>query len=155
MGVEIERKWLIDGAVPADVLALEPEMIEQGYLVIGSDGSEVRLRRKSARPVLTVKSAGTLSRSETEIDLSEDQYLALWPATEGRRVVKRRRRLDSGIEVDIYEGELAGLSVAEVEFDSENDAAAFVAPDWFGAEVTEDQAYKNQQLALAGLPPQH
>jgi adenylate cyclase len=152
VGTEIERKWLLAGDLPAEVLAVEAELIEQGYLVIGSDGSEVRLRRKSGRPVLTVKSAGTLSRSETEIDLAEEQYTALWPATEGRRVIKRRRRLGNGIEVDLYEGALDGLAVAELEFDSESAAAGFVPPDWFGLEVTEDRAYKNQQLASRGRP---
>ncbi len=152
MGTEIERKWLLSDPLPPEVLAVDPELIEQGYLVIGGDGSEVRLRRKSGRPVLTVKSTGTISRSETEIDVSEEQYAALWPATEGRRVIKRRRRLADGIEVDVYEGELDGLAVAELEFDSERAAADFDAPDWFGEEVTEDRAYKNQQLALRGRP---
>jgi adenylate cyclase len=152
MGTEIERKWLVDLPVPDEVLAVEPERIEQGYLVIGTDGSEVRLRRKSGRPVMTVKSAGTLSRQEIEVDVSEEQYSALWPATEGRRVIKRRHRLDDDVEVDIYEGDLEGLAVAELEFDGEHAAAVFTAPDWFGAEVTEDRAYKNQQLALKGRP---
>ncbi len=152
MATEIERKWLLPQPPPDEVMALEPELIEQGYLVIGADGSEARLRRKSGRPVLTVKSAGTLSRTETEIDLSEDQYLALWPATQGRRVIKRRRRLDNGIEVDLYEGALAGLAVAELEFSTEADAGAFTPPSWFGEEVTEDRAYKNQQLAVSGRP---
>jgi adenylate cyclase len=152
VATEIERKWLLSDAPPPEVLALDAELIEQGYLVIGADGSEVRLRRKSGRPVLTVKSAGALTRTETEIDVSEEQYAALWPATEGRRVIKQRRRLENGIEVDVYTGELAGLAVVELEFDSEAEAAAFTTPEWFGREVTEDRAYKNQQLALRGRP---
>lgn len=152
MATEVERKWRLTATPPDAVLALEPELIEQGYLVIGADGSEVRLRRKSGRPVLTVKSSGTLSRAETEIEVSEAQYAALWPATEGRRVIKYRRRLANGIEVDTYEGALAGLVIAELEFASEAAARAFTAPSWFGHEVTEDRAYKNQQLALLGRP---
>jgi adenylate cyclase len=152
VATEIERKWLLSDAPPPEVLARDAELIEQGYLVIGADGSEVRLRRKSGRPVLTVKSAGALTRTETEIDVSEEQYAALWPATEGRRVIKQRRRLENGIEVDVYTGELAGLAVVELEFDSEAEAAAFTTPEWFGREVTEDRAYKNQQLALRGRP---
>jgi adenylate cyclase len=152
VATEIERKWLLSQQPPPEVLAVEPELIEQGYLAIGEDGSEVRLRRKNGRPVLTVKSGGGLSRSETEIDVSEEQYTALWPATEGSRVIKHRRRLENGIEVDLYQGDLDGLAVAEREFDSEAAAIDFDAPDWFGREVTEDRAYKNQQLALRGRP---
>ncbi len=152
MGTEIERKWLVP-EFPAQYADAPPELIEQGYLVIGADGSEVRLRRKSGRPVLTVKSAGTLTRTETEIDLDETQYLALWPATEGRRVSKRRYRLDGGLDLDVYTGELSGLIVVECEFDSEPAAAAFEPPAWCGDDVTEDRAYKNQNLALNGIPP--
>ncbi|MBO0768655.1 MAG: CYTH domain-containing protein [Solirubrobacterales bacterium] len=145
MGLEIERKWLVP-ALPAEVGAAPSELIEQGYLVLGSDGSEARLRRKSGRPVLTVKSGGGLSRAEHEVTLSEEQFVALWPATEGRRLVKRRHRFGQ-IDVDVYEDALAGLIVAEVEFSSEADAAAFEVPAWFGQDVTDDRRYKNQQLA--------
>jgi adenylate cyclase len=152
MAVEIERKWLVAPPLPAAVSAVSPEPIEQGYLVIAEDGSEARLRRKSGRPVLTVKSAGTLTRQETEVDLSEAQYLALWPATVGRRLTKDRYRLPQGIDVDVYTGALSGLIVAEVEFASEADAAAFVPPAWFGSDVTADLDYKNHRLATRGRP---
>lgn len=47
----------------------------------------------------------------------------------------------------MYEGELAGLVVAEVEFLSEEESEKFIAPDWFGADVTDDKKYKNKNLA--------
>jgi CYTH domain-containing protein len=56
------------------------------------------------------------------------------------------------IELDVYEGALSGLMVAEVEFDDPWGATAYVAPYWFGPEVTDDPAYKNQRLAVDGLP---
>ena len=37
-------------------------------------------------------------------------------------------------EVDVYSGALTGLSVAEVEFGSEEAADAFEPPAWFGPE---------------------
>ena len=40
----------------------------------------------------------------------------------------------------------------EVEFASEDAAAAFAPPDWVGRELTGDRAYANQSLALHGLP---
>jgi adenylate cyclase len=42
--------------------------------------------------------------------------------------------------------------VAEVEFPSDEEAAQFVPPPWFGLEVTEDEHYKNVNLALHGRP---
>ena len=56
------------------------------------------------------------------------------------------------IEVDIYSGALTGLSVAEVEFATEDAADAFEPPAWFGREVTDDPRFKNQRLASEGAP---
>jgi CYTH domain-containing protein len=39
-----------------------------------------------------------------------------------------------------------------VEFTSARESAQFTVPPWFGNEVTEDEAYKNVNLALHGKP---
>jgi CYTH domain-containing protein len=44
------------------------------------------------------------------------------------------------------------LSVAEVEFDTEEAADTFEPPAWFGREVTDDARFKNQRLASEGAP---
>ena len=154
-GVEIERKWLVEQA-PPEALAAPAELIEQGYLTIGADGAETRVRRRGERCTLTVKSGAGLVRSEHEVELTSEQFEALWPATSEARVVKRRHvlRAEGGaqIELDVYEGVLSGLLVAEVEFDDPWGAESFAAPYWFGREVTDDPAYKNQRLAV-GEPP--
>lgn len=161
--MEVERKWLVDEA-PPEMLAGPGDAIEQGYLAIGNDGSEVRLRRRGRaggqadKVTLTAKAGRGLSREELEVELSSEQFETLWPGTVGRRVTKTRRKLPAGgvdglcIELDVYSGDLAGLIVAEVEFADPAAAGAFVAPGWFGEEVTENDAYKNQRLALEGLP---
>jgi adenylate cyclase len=157
-GVEVERKWLIYGvdSLPAEVLAAPVAEVEQGYLTIGSEGSETRVRRKAGRCTLTVKSGSGLVRSEAEVPLSTEQFQVLWPATEHARVQKHRRavRGQDGvtIEIDVYLGGLDGLVVAEVEFADPWGAESFVPPYWFGLEVTADDAYKNRSLALHGLP---
>jgi CYTH domain-containing protein len=155
-GVEVERKWLVQRA-PDEALAAPSELIEQGYLTIGSDGAETRVRRRGERCFLTVKSGTGMARAEHEVELSPEQFAALWPATEGARLVKRRHVLPAHegrvIELDVYEGRLSGLLVAEVEFDDPWGAESFVAPYWFGSEVSDDARYKNQRLALAGEPP--
>jgi CYTH domain-containing protein len=154
-GVEVERKWLV-GEAPPDARASPAEEIHQGYLAIGADGSEARIRRRGERCSLTVKSGAGVVRSEHEVEITFGQFEALWPATEGARVVKRRHtlRADDGhlIELDVYGGSLAGLMVVEVEFDDPWGAESYVAPWWFGPEVTSDPAYKNQSLAVHGRP---
>jgi CYTH domain-containing protein len=50
-------------------------------------------------------------------------------------------------EVDVFEGENAGLVVAEVELESERQSIDL--PDWVGLEVTHDPRYLNANLAKA------
>ena len=153
MNREIERKFIVVEA-PRDLNRYPSCRIEQGYLAV-TDNFEIRLRKKGNRYYQTVKSDGGLIRSEAEVELSRDQFEALWPLTEGKRVEKARYEIEQGgflIELDIYSGNLDGLKVAEVEFDTPERSKAFSPPDWFGNEVTDDKRYKNKYLALYGLP---
>jgi adenylate cyclase len=157
VAVEIERKFLVPEAPGADELArYESHPIQQGYLAVGEDGSEARLRLIGDNAFLTVKSGGLLSRAEYEVPLSSDQFVALWPATEGRRLLKRRYRIALDValtaELDIYGGALEGLAVVEVEFPDQAAAEAFIAPAWFGDDVTGDQGYRNHRLAVERPP---
>ena len=148
--MEIERKFLVE-QLPPELEGARARRIDQGYLAL-DEGAEVRLRRHGDELSLTVKGAGGLSRVEEAFDLDERQFQSLWPLTEGRRVEKTRHELPGGIEVDVYDGALAGLVMAEIEFASEAESAAFEPPMWFGEEVTEDQRYKNRALAVDGRP---
>jgi len=152
---EIERKFLVT-TLPENLNAYDHEQIRQGYLVIGKDGSEARVRDRDGSFTMTVKSKGDLSRGEWETAITAEQFETLWPATEGKRVEKVRFSIPTGdgltIELDIYDGDLAGLVSAEIEFVSADSAEAFIAPDWLGKDVTEIKSMKNQQLAENGFP---
>ena len=154
--IEIERKFLVPER-PDDLDRHPSTAIEQGYLAIADDGTEVRIRRRGGSATLTVKGAGGRSRVEEELDIDDERFERLWPLTEGRRIEKTRYEIPTEdgatIELDVYDGALAGLVVAEVEFDSEDAADHFAGPDWLGPEVTEDKRYKNQRLACEGRPP--
>jgi CYTH domain-containing protein len=150
--VEVERKFLVPET--PDLSGTDSDEIEQGYLAIGSDG-EVRLRWRGERPLLTAKRGSGISRDEAEVELDREAFERLWRLTEGRRLHKRRHVIPHGdlrIEVDVYEGELEGLVVAEIEFTSEDEARAFQPPDWIGDEVTGDERYLNETLATRGPP---
>jgi CYTH domain-containing protein len=150
---EVERKWKVT-ELP-DLTGLKGKEVIQGYIAIAQDGTEVRVRQKGDRYYETIKSDGALVRGEIEIELTKEQYDALWQATVGRRLEKTRYEIpcDGGtIELDVYKGALAGLVVAEVEFPSIRDSEKFIAPSWFGREVTEDKGFKNKNLALNGVP---
>ncbi len=152
--VEVERKFLVRN-LPSNLNSYEHQAIRQGYLVIGEDGSEARVRDRAGDYTLTVKSKGTLSRGEWETKIDEDQFETLWPATNGKRVEKTRFTIPYGdvvIELDIYKGNLMRLVSAEVEFPDEESANSFEVPEWFAVDVTEEKGFKNQNLALYGLP---
>jgi adenylate cyclase len=155
MGTEIERKFSLAGE-PEWLGECEATRIEQGYLAIETGGgSEVRLRRREDETVLTVKRGSGRTRTEEEIELEPEQFEALWPLTQGRRLAKTRYLVptDAGdIEVDVFEGELAGMVIAEIEFDSEAASDEFKPADWLGAEVTGDHRYANESLASHGFP---
>jgi adenylate cyclase len=152
-GVEIERKFL-PARLPDG--ATEGERLEQGYLAVAPDGTEVRIRRRAGRSTLTVKSGPAHVRVEEELEIDDRRFEALWALTEGRRIAKTRHLVSLGdgltAEVDVYAEALEGLLTAEIEFPSTAASAAFVPPPWLGAEVTGDARYANQSLALAGVP---
>lgn len=150
---EIERKWLVS-KLP-ELNGFKKAIIVQGYIAITNEGKEVRLRKKDDKFFLTVKGEGNLIRSENEVELTQEQFYKLWPATKGKRLSKDRYFVPFAefiIELDIYSEEYDGLVVAEVEFSSQKSASNFSTPDWFGAEITEDKRYKNKILAFEGLP---
>ncbi len=153
---EIERKFLVE-ARPANLEGAASVEIEQGYLAVGEEGVEVRLRRAGSERVLTFKQGRGRTRREEQLALDAGEFERLWPLTEDRRIAKTRHAIDGGggvtIELDVYAGAHDGLMVAEVEFDSEEAADAFAPPDWFGPEVTDDPRYKNRSLAERQTPP--
>ena len=154
-GVEIERKFLVDRA-PDGLPDGEP--IEQGYLAVGGDGVEVRVRRRGEDATLTVKSGPGMVRTEEEFAIDARRFASLWPLTDGRRVTKTRHVIplhgDLDAELDVYGGAHDGLLVAEIEFPSVEASEAFDPPEWLGRDVTGDGRYANQALALAGGPPE-
>jgi adenylate cyclase len=150
---EIERKFVVR-RLPQEVGDQPGVSIRQGYLSVKP--AEVRIRSQDeARHELTVKSTGGLTRTEVTVPVTGEQFDELWPLVEGE-IEKTRHTLPHDgrtVEVDVYGGKLQGLLVAEVEFPSEDEAASFVPPSWFGAEVTSDPRYRNSALAGAERPP--
>lgn len=150
--MEIERKFLTKH-IPFDITAYPCLAISQAYL---SFSPTIRVRQSNEDYILTVKGKGHLAREEFELPLSREEYERLLGKTEGTPVVKKRYLvpLAEGLtaEVDVYEGELAGLMTTEVEFPSLAAAEAFLPPDWFGRDVSEEKAYKNTSLSLYGMP---
>ncbi len=148
MGVEIERKFLVVGETWRPPAA--GTEIRQGYICAGRERS-VRVRIAGETAFLTLKQArsGTcISRGEYEYAIPvDDAREMLASMCDGRRVEKTRHRMVvAGRDwvVDEFVGDNAGLVVAEVELDREDEA--FALPDWAGREVTTEPRYFNVNL---------
>lgn len=152
--MEIERKFLTRReTLPFDITAFPCLGITQAYI---SFSPVIRIRQSDSRYILTVKGSGLLAREEFELPLSREEYEALQRKAEGEAIIKKRYLvpLAGGLtaEVDFYEGALAGLATTEVEFPTLEEAEAFVPPEWFGQDVSEEKRYKNAALARYGMP---
>lgn len=145
--MEIERKYLID-QIPFDLSEYPSRKIEQGYLCTEP---VVRIRRDGENYYLTYKSKGLMVREEYNLPLTRDAYEHLKPKADGRIITKERFLIPLDdtltIELDRFEGDLAPLLLAEVEFQDEDSANAFVPPDWFGEDVTFSSKYHNSTLS--------
>lgn len=154
--METERKFLLT-RLPEDLYHFPVKNIEQGYLCTNP---VIRIRRSNDDYYMTYKSRMNVTKEdsvalvceEVELPLTKEAYYHLREKTDLRLITKKRYLipLEGGLtcELDIFEGELKGLIFAEVEFKSEEEAGEFTLPDWFGKEVTFDDRYKNNVLAL-------
>jgi CYTH domain-containing protein len=145
MGVEIERKFLVVG----DAWRSAPGThYAQGYLNRDKDRT-VRVRIAGERAFLTVKGANAgATRAEFEYAIPVEDARQLLALSDGPVVQKLRRVIElEGCrwEVDEFLGDNAGLVVAEIELESEDQP--FAKPDWIGREVTDDPRYYNSSLA--------
>lgn len=147
--MEIERKFL-PVKLPEDLSKYEVHQIEQGYLCTDP---VVRIRRQDCDYYLTYKSKGLLSREEYNLPLTAEAYEHLKPKADGRVIEKKRYLIPFDarltVELDVFEGDLKPLILAEIEFESEDEAKAFLAPAWLGQDVTYDPHYHNSEMSKA------
>lgn len=147
--MEIERKFLIS-ALPEQLDSYPCHQIEQGYLCTQP---VVRIRKQDDSCFLTYKSGGMMVRQEYNLPLSLSAYEHLRTKTDGILICKKRYCIPYGpytIELDLFEGDLAPLILAEVEFPTEEEALSFTPPDWFTEDVTHSGLYHNSYLSLHG-----
>ena len=144
--MEIERKYLIR-ELPERLEQYPCRQIEQGYL---NTDPVVRIRRTDEQYTLTYKGKGFMVREEYNLPLNKKAFLHLREKIDGILIKKRRYLIPFEtytIELDVFEGALAPLMLAEVEFETEDEANAFVPPSWFGEDVTFSSAYHNSTLS--------
>lgn len=151
--VERERRWL----VPTDQLPALPaahRRIEDRYIV----GTRLRLRRITDSESGAVQNKLTRKYESDDavarpivtayLDAGEHSVVAALPA---HFLVKRRHRLGE-FSIDLFEGPLAGLILAESEQPDAEALASLPLPAWLGTDVTDNPCYQGGNLAAHGLP---
>ena len=149
MATEIERKYLVRDESWRDHVHHQVRY-EQGYLA-NTEQCSVRVRVGGERAHVNIKGA-TIGASRLEFEYAvplEDartmlRELCRKPIIEKTRYLVRHDGQEW--EVDVFEGDNAGLVVAEIELADE--AQPVSLPPWAGEEVTDDVRYYNSSLAV-------
>jgi len=150
MGIEIERKFLVDHEAWHKLEKPKGAHYRQGY-ILSDDTRTVRVRITDMHGYITLKGSGNggISRKEYEYEI---------PIADGKDILnefaengteKIRYRIPNGNftwEVDVFLGDNEGLIVGEIELNNEDDE--FEKPDWITQEVSDDGRYANSRLAV-------
>jgi adenylate cyclase len=143
---EIERKFLLASEAWRP-LAQRREPMSQGYIASGERVS-VRVRVAGDTAWLNIKAGGLVaSRLEYEYSIPVADARELLAASGAKLIEKTRHFVEHGgfeWEIDEFHGDNAGLVVAELELDSEDEE--FPRPPWLGREVTALERYYNVRL---------
>jgi CYTH domain-containing protein len=149
---EWERRFLLE-QLPADTFTADVRQILDRYIA----GTRLRLRRtRDAHGTLAFKltqklddtAHGALQGQLTTIYLVEEEYKVLenLPASN----LEKTRYSIPPFGIDVFEGKLAGLVLAEAEFSSAEEAAALDLPAFLSEEVTSDRRFTGGSLAAVG-----
>ena len=147
MAQEIERKFLVKGDFKQ--FAHQVTRITQGYLSSVPERA-VRVRMKGDNCFLTIKGKGNasgMSRYEWEKEIPVNEAEELLLLCEPGAIDKTRYEIKVGkhtFEVDEFYGDNNGLTIAEVELETEDES--YIQPEWLGEEVTGDRKYYNSSL---------
>lgn len=164
--MEIERKFTIK-QLPGNLDQYECLHMEQAYLCIDP---VIRIRKENDSYYLTYKGKGLMARQEANLPLHRDAFEHLLTKSDGLVIKKKRyviplinpvfdskklrengitdipASLNLKIELDIFDAP-PDIIMAEVEFPSIELANAFLPPEWFKEDVTENPAYHNSNMS--------
>lgn len=160
--MEIEKKYLVKW-MPKEIENAHVNVIEQAYLSIHP---VLRIRKSNEDYILTYKSHEGIDLNkcgdvcvcnEVELALTKESYEHLKTKADGVVISKKRYNIPLAAysaqygnlkaELDVFYGELEGLALVEVEFESVSEAQEFQQPDWFGEDVSDDGRYRNSFLS--------
>lgn len=149
MGIEIERKFLVDKEKWENLRVKDFRLYKQGYISVDPH-KVVRIRLAGNKGYLTIKGKMEgVKRAEFEYPVSKKDALELLDNFCESTINKKRFKVHYKgdlWEVDEFLGENAGLVIAEIELKEEHQY--FEKPAWILDEVTHDERYYNANLSV-------
>ena len=151
----LDREKLVAASENGTIVYGQTMLVSDVPLAVTSQLEEntnwtVRLRKSHSSYVLTLKGKRVGSAAaEFEWPISQESAQSILEGT-NYPLVEKKRYLWEGTddhvwEVDEFEGDLAGLIIAEVELETEDEAV--VIPSWTGIELTFLRGWSNASLA--------
>jgi CYTH domain-containing protein len=151
--IERERRFLLDQFPSGDVVRIRH--ITDRYI----DGTLLRLREQTEEGGAAIfkltqkvpaRANGAQQGLITNIYLTEGEFrlLSQLPG----KIFSKVRYSVPPFGIDVFEGALQGLRLAEAEFNSAAEADALVLPDYILHEVTDDVRFTGGQLVCASRP---
>jgi adenylate cyclase len=148
MGVEIERKFLVNSEKWQALEKPKGDYLRQGYLSDDIDCT-VRVRETNNEGFLTIKGRSEgIARAEYEYPIPKGDAKQMLDTLAKTQLAKTRHKIIIGKhtwDVDVFHGTNDGLILAEVELESVDDKIEL--PDWLEKEVSDDPKYFNSSLA--------
>ena len=146
MGIEIERKFLVDKSSWQP--STEGMDIRQGYIV-SNPSQTVRVRTKGKKGFLTIKGATNgIERLEMEYEIPLSDANTLLDSLCQKPLIEKKRYVEPHCghiwEIDVFYGDNEGLVVAEVELAIADEEVKL--PIWIDREVSDDRRYYNACL---------
>lgn len=149
MGLEIERKYLVNKEEWEKAEKGEGKLLRQGY--IANDKSKtIRVRLTDVAGFLTIKSSSKgATRSEYEYGIPKEEANELLDKFANAEITKVRYKVifeGKTWEVDEFFGDNEGLIIAEIELVKEDES--YQTPKWISQDVTHDEKYYNANLSV-------
>jgi len=151
--VERERRFLVKQFPPKAEVVRSRHLADR-YV----DGTTLRLREQrdedgiiayKLTQKLPAPDGGAQQGFITTMYITKEEFcvLAQLPA----RLLNKTRYSVPPFGIDVFEGELKGLILAEAEFDSASDADGLIIPCFISREVSSDDRFTGGQLARATI----
>ena len=151
--MEVIRKFRVSHALARLLHKFgTPLRITQGHFAT-EPGREsfVRLEANQCYLVLVDRSGHESQEERTQVPIKQGEILL--DVCAGKLELERLNFPLSGRRVSLDRIIKPGfLDIAWVQFENQHDADNFDPPIWFGPEITTDAAFREHEIALAGVP---